>query len=366
MELELEAPATMADTRPAFPNLASDPIDALLSQLVAEALRNRATHLHIESSGSVRLRVAGRLVRTATTLPPETASAIVDRLAGGTLWHAGAEMEASALATRTGTRGVLHLGEAYPGGSALEELGMSRNLARALLRMLDHGGGLVLVAGPARAGKSSTLAALRAVLDDGSRNLLGVDPGDPAPTDALRALLRQDPDAVLIDSVADRHTAAIAIQAAGAGRLVLAGLEAGSAVSAIRRLRDLRVEPFQLASSLRVVLAQRLVRKLCKPCRQPVQAHGSVSALLGFDPGAIVYAPGGCDACHGSGYTGQTAAFEAIIADAALCRLVNDGGDEAIIARHAFLNSPNLGSAARAMVRAGVTTPEEAVRISRG
>ena len=84
------------------------------------------------------------------------------------------------------------------------------------------------------------------------------------------------------------------------------------------------------------------------------------------DPGAIVYAPGGCDACHGSGYTGQTAAFEAILADAALRRLINDGGDEAIISRHAFLNSPNLGSAARALVRSGVTTPEEAVRISRG
>jgi general secretion pathway protein E len=87
--------------------------------------------------------------------------------------------------------------------------------------------------------------------------------------------------------------------------------------------------------------------------------------LLGFDPGAVVYAPVGCDACDHTGYAGRTGVFEAIHADAALRRLINDGGDGAIIARHAFLNAPNLGSAARALVRGGITTPDEAVRVSR-
>jgi general secretion pathway protein E len=114
------------------------------------------------------------------------------------------------------------------------------------------------------------------------------------------------------------------------------------------------------------VLAQRLVRKLCPDCRRPVQAQGSVSALLGFDSGAIVFAPMGCESCEGTGFAGSTGVFEAIVADGAIRRLINDGGDEAILARHAFLRAPNLGSAARALVREGLTTPEEAVRISRG
>ncbi|MBY0520189.1 MAG: type II secretion system protein GspE, partial [Sphingomonas sp.] len=107
------------------------------------------------------------------------------------------------------------------------------------------------------------------------------------------------------------------------------------------------------------------VRRLCQTCRRPVQSQGSVSALLGFDPGTIVYEPVGCDDCAGTGFKGRIGVFEAIRIDDTIRRLINDGGDEAIIARHAFINAPTLGSAARQMVRDGLTTPEEAVRVSR-
>jgi type II secretory ATPase GspE/PulE/Tfp pilus assembly ATPase PilB-like protein len=118
-------------------------------------------------------------------------------------------------------------------------------------------------------------------------------------------------------------------------------------------MRQLRVESFRLASTLQAVIAQRLVQRLCPECREPVQAQGSVSALLGFDPGAVVYAAAGCSACGDTGYAGQVAVFEAIHADPAMRRLINDGGDEAILASHAYVRAPNLGSAARTLVREG-------------
>ena len=163
----------------------------------------------------------------------------------------------------------------------------------------------------------------------------------------------------------DRETAEIAVQASLTGHLVLSTVHTNDAVGAITRMRDMKIEPFLLASTLRAVVAQRLVRRLCPDCRRPVQAQGSVSALLGFDPGTIVYEPVGCDHCSHTGFKGRIGVFEAIRIDDTIRRLINDGGDEAIIARHAFINAPNLGSAARQLVREGLTTPEEAVRISR-
>src|SRR3546814_410667 len=127
----------------------------------------------------------------------------------------------------------------------------------------------------------------------------------------------------------------------------------------------MKIEPFLLASTLRAVIAQRLVRRLCPHCREPVQASGSVSALLGFDPGAVIYEARGCGECGNSGFKGRIGVFEAVRIDDAIRRLINAGGDEAVIASHAFRNAPNLGSAARVLVREGVTTAEEAVRISR-
>lgn len=321
----------------------------LAGGILAEARSRDATHVHIEpheGGTRVRLRIGG-LLSEALSL-----SAPLD------LDFGDHDVDVARLATPHGDRVVLHLPVRAMRFGELEALGMPSRLALALGGDLARGG-LMIVAGPDGSGKASTLRALLREADDGTRNVLAArDAGE------LRAALRQDPDVVMIASIADRETAALALQAAGQGHLILGGVDAPNAVAAIQQLRDWRVEPFQLASTLRAVIAQRLVKRLCHACREPVQAHGSVSALLGFDSGAVVYAPVGCERCD-AGYAGRTAVFEAIHADAALRRLINDGGDGAIIARHAFLNSPNLGSAARTLVRQGVITPEEAVRISR-
>jgi general secretion pathway protein E len=169
----------------------------------------------------------------------------------------------------------------------------------------------------------------------------------------------------MIGEIRDRETADIAVQASLTGHLVLSTVHTNDAVGAITRMRDMKVEPFLLASTLRAVIAQRLVRKLCQHCRTPIQADGSLASLLGFDTGTLVYRETGCEQCNQTGFAGRIGVFEAIRIDDTLRKLINDGGDEARIAAHAFLKQPNLGSAARALVREGLTTAEEAIRISR-
>lgn len=217
---------------------------------------------------------------------------------------------------------------------AFSALGMRESAVAALIPAVRRPG-LVLIAGPRGSGRSSTLQALLGLADD----------------------------AAIFDSLTDRQHATRAVEAAEE-QLVFATIEAPNAVRAIGLMRDWRVERFLLASTLRAATAQRRVRRLCPACRRPEQASASASALLGFDSGAIVYAPVGCGRCQ-SGFAGETAVFECIAVDSGLRRLINSGGDDSILARHAHLHAPNLGSAARALVREGVTTAEEAIRLSR-
>jgi general secretion pathway protein E len=128
----------------------------------------------------------------------------------------------------------------------------------------------------------------------------------------------------------------------------------------------MKIEPFLLASTLRAVIAQRLVRKLCGHCRRPVQASGSISALLGFDPGTVVYQAVGCEQCAQTGFKGRIGVFEAIRITDEIRRIILEGGDETAITRAAFTGASTLGGTARAMIIAGITTPEEAVRVMRG
>ncbi|MBX9813065.1 MAG: GspE/PulE family protein, partial [Sphingomonas sp.] len=292
------------------------------------------------------------------------------------------DVRVSTLPSRAGERVVLRILDKANAAIDLDVLGMSPAINTMLRSAIGEPNGIVLVTGPTGSGKTTTLYAALRLLNDGTRNILTVE--DPVEyaiegvgqtqvnpkvgltfAAGLRAILRQDPDVVMVGEIRDRETAEIAVQASLTGHLVLSTVHTNDAVGAITRMRDMKIEPFLLASTLRGVIAQRLVRRLCPECRRPVQASGSVSALLGFDPGTIVYEPVGCEACGHTGFKGRIGVFEAIRVDETIRRLINDGGDEAIIARHAFVNSPNLGSAARAMVREGVTTPEEAVRVSR-
>lgn len=373
---------------------ATDEAEGMLHALLAEAARRRATHVHINSGSSgavIALRVGGH-VADGGVLSEEALGALlaeVSAAAGfepgqaraqrGSLQWAGNDIAVAALPVSDGISMTFKLDTAERRDRRLEALGMRPSLISTLRPALAKGG-LVLVAGQAESGRSTTLRALLDHTASKTRRQMVIEdvPGpavagathvaisaECSMAEALRTSLHHDVDVVLADVLADRAAATAAVEAAQAGLLVLAAIPAVDAVGAIRRMREWRIEPFHLASTLNAVLAQRLVRRLCPECREPVQAQGSVSALLGFDRGAIVYAPVGCAACDDSGYVGQIAVFEAIRADPAMSRLINDGGDEAILARHAYVSAPNLGSAARTLVREGGTTPDEAVRVSR-
>jgi general secretion pathway protein E len=181
----------------------------------------------------------------------------------------------------------------------------------------------------------------------------------------LRAILRQDPDVVMVGEIRDRETAEIAVQAALTGHLVLSTVHTNDAVGAITRLRDMKVEPFLIASTVRAVIAQRLVRRLAAFRAEPVRAAPSLSGLLGIEPDSVVHEPRGCPSCGGSGYKGRIGLFEAVKVDETIRKLINSGGDEAAISAHAFRSATTLARAARTLVLDGVTSPEEAVRVSR-
>jgi general secretion pathway protein E len=169
----------------------------------------------------------------------------------------------------------------------------------------------------------------------------------------------------MVGEIRDRETAEIAVQASLTGHLVLSTVHTNDAAGAITRMRDMKVEPFLLASTLRAVVAQRLVRKLCGACRKPIVAGEAVAALLGVKPDALVHEPAGCPECGGSGYKGRIGVFEIVRVDDAIRQIINAGGDELAIVRRAFADAPNLAVAARVLVLEGVTSPEEAVRVSR-
>ncbi len=378
------------------------PAIRLINGIIADAARQGVSDIHIEPYESglvVRMRIDGML-REVLKMPPHVAPVVVSRIKvmarldiaerrvpqdgriGLTLGGKTLDVRVSTLPSRAGERVVLRLLDKETAGINFDLLGLNGAADTILRSALAEPNGIILVTGPTGSGKTTTLYAALKILNDGSRNILTVeDPVEYAVDGVgqtqvnakvgltfaagLRAILRQDPDVVMVGEIRDRETADIAVQASLTGHLVLSTVHTNDAIGAITRLRDMKIEPFLIASSLRAVVAQRLVRRLCPDCREPVQAEGSVASLLGFDAGTVVYRAVGCHACNGSGYKGRIGVFEALKVDDTIRRLINDGGDEAIIARHAFLHAPTLGSAARALVREGQTTPEEAIRISR-
>jgi general secretion pathway protein E len=378
------------------------PAIRLINGIIADAARNGVSDIHIEPYETglvVRMRIDG-VLRETLRMPPHVAPVVVSRVKvmarldiaerripqdgriGLTLGGKLLDVRVSTLPSRAGERVVLRILDKENAGITLDVLGMTPAMNEMLKATLTEPNGIVLVTGPTGSGKTTTLYAALRLLNDGSRNVLTVeDPVEYAVEGVgqtqvnakvgltfaagLRAILRQDPDVVMVGEIRDRETAEIAVQASLTGHLVLSTVHTNDAVGAITRMRDMKIEPFLLASTLRAVIAQRLVRRLCEHCRRPVQASGSVAALLGFDPGTVVYEAVGCEQCNHTGYKGRIGVFEAVRIDETIRRLINDGGDESLIARHAFLHAQNLGAAARQLVRDGRTTPEEAVRVSR-
>jgi general secretion pathway protein E len=349
-----------------------------IEALAADAAAQGASDIHLDfdpDAVRVRLRVDGRLrAWVPARLQPErlrhaawqVVGAGTDRLSD---WRVAAHASGNRLALR------LRADRAGLAGDKLADLGMAPAHARLMVAALERAGGVVVVAGPPGSGRRSTITAL--IADDvRTVSVVGIGiavPGglelscapDEPTAAAIDRAMTLDPDMLVLGDLPDREAAALAFQVAAGGCRVLVRLDASDAVAAIERLRMLGVDRLALAAHLRAVLAQRLADRLCRQCRRPVQASNAVAALLGFDPGAVIFESDGCAGCDNSGVDGRVGVFEGIVVDAAIARLVNDGGDAALLSRHAFLRAPRLDSAARAMVREGMIAASEAVRLAR-
>ncbi len=378
------------------------PTIRLINGIIAEAARQGASDIHIEPYETglvVRMRVDG-LLTEKLRMPPHVASVIVNRIKvmarldiaerripqdgrisltlGGKLL----DVRVSTLPNRANERVVMRILHTDSTAISFDLLGLSDESHKILAEALAEPNGIILVTGPTGSGKTTTLYAGLKQLNDGSRNILTVE--DPVEyaiegigqtqvnakvgltfAAGLRAILRQDPDVVMVGEIRDKETADIAVQAALTGHLVLSTVHTNDAVGAITRLRDMKVEPFLLASTVRAVIAQRLVRKLCAHCREPMPTDSNLASLLGFDPGTVVFQPTGCEQCNQTGFQGRIGVFEAIRVDDTVRNLINEGSNESRITAHAFANNASLASVARAMVREGLTTAQEGIRISR-
>ena len=378
------------------------PAIRLINGIIADAARQGVSDIHIEPYETglvVRMRIDG-VLRETLRMPAHVAPVVVSRIKvmarldiaerrvpqdgriGLTLGGKLLDVRVSTLPSRAGERVVLRILDKENAGIDLEMLGMPPAIDAVFRAALAEPNGVVLVTGPTGSGKTTSLYAGLRTLNDGSRNILTVE--DPVEyaidgvgqtqvnakvgltfATGLRAILRQDPDVVMIGEIRDRETADIAVQASLTGHLVLSTVHTNDAIGAITRMRDMKVEPFLLASTLRAVIAQRLVRRLCPHCTTAEPAGSAVAALLGLDPREPVHEARGCDACGNSGYRGRIGVFEAVRIDDVIRRMINDDAAEDAIAAYAFARTSTLASAARALVREGVTTPEEAVRITR-
>ena len=379
------------------------PVIRLINGLIAEGARQGASDIHVEPFESmlrVRLRVDG-VLRTAASLPPRLAPLLVSRIKvmarldiaekrvpqdgriSLRMGNQALDVRVSTLPARDGERVVLRLLAKQAGTLELAQLGLSPTVAARLQGALAQPNGIVLVTGPTGSGKTTTLYAALAALNDGQRNILTVeDPVEYAidgigqtPVNAkvgmsfaagLRAILRQDPDVVMVGEIRDVETAQIAVQASLTGHLVLSTVHTNDAIGAITRLRDMGSESFLLASTLRLVLAQRLVRRLCPQCRQPCALDDPLAArLFAGQPVPPQFHAAGCAACEHTGHSGRMALYEAVAIDEPLRRLIVAEADEDQLAAQAFADGGTLLDAGRAAVAAGLTCASEVLRVAR-
>ncbi len=355
------------------------PVIRMINAILQEAVTRKASDVHLEpyeQESVVRFRVDGML-RDVAHPPRALHAALISRIkvmsqldiAEKRLPQDGRmsirsvngllDIRVSTLPTGAGERAVLRLLDKGQARLSLEALGMAQDTLLGLQRMIERPHGIVLVTGPTGSGKTTTLYAALARLDSSSRNIMTVE--DPIEYDmpgvsqtqvqpkiglsfanALRSILRQDPDVIMIGEIRDLETAQIAIQASLTGHLVLATLHTNDAPSAVTRLLDMGVEPFLLSSSLIGVVAQRLVRRVCESCG-----------------GA------GCSECDQTGYRGRLGIFEMLILEEDLRLAIKDRQDASALRRLAHGHGyRSLREDGARLVSAGLTTTQEVARVT--
>lgn len=380
------------------------PIIRLINAVITEAVKESASDIHIETFEKrlvVRFRVDG-VLREAVEPRRELAPLLISRIkvmakldiaekrvpqdGRISLKIAGRDIDVrvSTMPSNNAERVVLRLLEKQAGHLSLNALGMPRLRDQQFNRLLNRPHGIILVTGPTGSGKTTTLYAGLSAINNSTRNILTVeDPieynlegigqtqvnpkADMTFARGLRAILRQDPDVVMVGEIRDLETAEIAVQASLTGHLVLSTLHTNSAVGAVTRLRDMGIEPFLLATSLIGVLSQRLVRVLCHECKEARPATAIEKDFLGdaLEPGDTVFSPVGCKACNQMGYKGRTGIYELMMVDEQIRHLIHsESSEEDIVSAMRIKSMQSLRADGRARVLDGFTTVEEVMRVT--
>jgi general secretion pathway protein E len=375
------------------------PIIKLINAILTQAVKDNASDIHIEPFENrlvVRFRIDGVLrevLQSKRAVAPLVVSRIkvmskLDiaekrlpqdgrislRVAGRAV-----DVRVSTIPAGHGERVVLRLLDKQAGRLELNSLGMDPRTQKQMDELIHKPHGILLVTGPTGSGKTTTLYASLERINDNTRNIMTVE--DPIEyyidgigqtqvntkvemtfARGLRAILRQDPDVVMVGEIRDTETAQIAVQASLTGHLVLSTLHTNTAVGAVTRLRDMGVEPFLLASTLLGVVAQRLVRVLNPDTRIGYPAGEYETKLLGAPANSTLYRPG---ADAGNGYRGRTGIYELMIVNDRMRVMVHDGAGEHELERAARELTPGIRDDGRAKVLAGVTSLEELFRVAR-
>ena len=381
------------------------PIVRLTNWLLHRAVQERASDIHIEPQDHelvVRMRVDG-LLHEMQRLPKWTQGAVVSRIKvlsnldiaekrqpqDGRLvveieGHR-VDMRVSTLPITNGEKVVIRVVDQRRNQVELAELGFLPDDLTRFKRYLERPQGIILVTGPTGSGKSTLLYSALRFIQHETKNIVTIeDPveyqirginqvqvdekGKKTFPNALRAILRQDPDVIMIGEIRDAETARIAFRASVTGHLVLSTVHTNDASSAVTRLIDLGLEPYMVASSLMCVVSMRLVRTLCPRCREPYEAAASnlnrLGANAGTDGQITLHRGRGCPHCHQSGYHGRTGIFEVLEVDETVRGLIVQHAPDSAI-RHAAVEAGmrGIGEDGLKKVMDGLTTLEEVTRV---
>lgn len=374
----------------------------MVNQILEQALRIGASDIHLEpfeDSCAIRLRVDG--VLRELTPPSRTLFVpIVSRFKilakmdiaekrvpqdGAIALKSGekrVDLRVNTIPTVYGEKMVMRILDKGAIPIQLTGLGFDQRQSKDLTESIKMPHGLMLVTGPTGSGKSTTLYACLSLLNEPDTNICTVE--DPVEykfkgmnqvqvkaqvgltfASALRAFLRQDPDVIMVGEVRDPETAQICLRAALTGHFVLSTIHTNDSLSAVSRLQDMGIEPFLLASTLRVLEAQRLIRRLCKECREPYDLDEQTAGAHGLTPGQTLYRPKGCDRCRGTGYRGRVGVFEVVRITATIASLIQSRASLPEL-RAAARNQGMklLADSALDKVRGGTTSLEEALTVA--
>lgn len=380
------------------------PVIKFVNYLISNAIREGASDIHIEPKETktrIRYRIDGILFE-AMQAPNKMHPAIVSRIkimanldiserrlpqdgkVSAIVGGRAIDLRVSTLPTNRGEKTVIRVLDSQSIVRGLEHVGMEADVCQAFAQQVAMPHGILLVTGPTGSGKSTTLYSALCEMDGDKLNVSTVE--DPVEYElefcnqvhvnekagltfasALRSLLRQDPDVIMIGEIRDNETARIAVQAALTGHMVLSTLHTNDAASSVTRLVNIGIDPYLIAASLNAAVAQRLVRKICSKCKESYSLPDRLrkyAERVGANPNELVHGAG-CEACRGSGYAGRVGIFEMLVVDDVFRGIINQDASVANM-RRAFLESgqASLFDDGMKKVKKGLTTVEEVLRVT--